>query len=130
MNNTFFYIVILFLSLQACKTEENPQVQKITVEEMFNIMETEDVQIIDVRTPEEYGEGKLKTAQNLCVTHDDFKLKAEQLDKEKPVYLYCKSGRRSAKAAEILKEMGFKEIYEMPGGMDEWKQKGLDTDKS
>jgi len=85
---------------------------------------------LDVRTPEEFIENFIYKSQNICVTQDDFKEKVKRLDKNKPVYLYCKSGMRSDKAAKILKEMGFKEIYTMKGGIDLWKKKGFELDKS
>ena len=78
-----------------------------------------------MRTQDEYGEDHLKTAQNICVTDDDFKEKVAKLDKNEPIYLYCRSGKRSAKAAQILKEMGFKEIYDMEGGFLNWESQGL-----
>jgi len=93
---------------------------------MLEAIEFESIQLIDVRTPEEFKEGSLKKSQNICITNEDFRDQAEKLDKSKPVYLYCKSGRRSAKAAEVLKQMGFKIIYEMPGGYEAWKEMGYE----
>ena len=71
----------------------------------------------------------LKDAQNICVTTDDFKEKVKELDKNKPVYLYCKKGGRSAKAAEILADLGFKEIYDLQGGITNWEESGFETEK-
>ena len=50
------------------------------------------------------------------------------LDKEKPVYLYCRSGKRSASAAEKLKEAGFTEVYNLKGGILAWKEKQYETE--
>jgi rhodanese-related sulfurtransferase len=69
----------------------------------------------------------LKNAQNICVTDDDFKQQVNVLDKEKPVYVYCRSGKRSARAAEILKEMGFTKVYDLQGGIMEWQENDLET---
>lgn len=77
-------------------------------------------QIVDVRTSEEYAEGHIANAMNIDVTADDFESKIESLDKEKPVMVYCKAGGRSAKAAAILKEKGFKNVYDLDGGMIGW----------
>ncbi len=84
-------------------------------------------QLVDVRTAEEFEEGHLKNAQNISVTDADFEENMSKLDKDEPVYLYCRSGKRSAKAAQILKEMGFKEIYDMEGGYLKWQSEQIDS---
>jgi rhodanese-related sulfurtransferase len=79
-----------------------------------------DVQLVDVRTPKEYNEGFIKNAKNIDYFSDDFKENMKEFDKEKPLYLYCRSGGRSGKASKILKELGFKEIYDLKGGYLAW----------
>ena len=87
------------------------------------------IQLIDVRTPEEFAEGHLENAKNMNYYDDDFKQQLSVLDKNQKVYVYCKKGGRSSSAAELLSEMGFTEIYDLEGGMDNWKDKGLKTVK-
>ncbi len=127
MNKLFLVLGFTMLLFVGCK--ENSTAQEIRViapEEVYEaVHNTENLQLIDVRTKEEFGEDHLKTAQNICVTDDDFKEKVAKLDKEKPVYLYCRSGKRSNQAAQIMKEMGFKEIYDMEGGFLKWDSQGL-----
>lgn len=75
------------------------------------------VQILDVRTPEEVAEGKIDGSMNINFYDGDFKSQvAAKLDKSVPVYLYCRSGGRSQKALQILKELGFSTVYELNGG--------------
>lgn len=81
-------------------------------------------QIIDVRTPKEFKSGHIDGAVNLHVYDKDFEQRIDKLDKNKPVYVYCKAGSRSAEAVETLKEKGFKNIVELDGGMDAWKEAG------
>lgn len=121
-----FLVLIIFMG---CKDGVDREIQTITPQQMQDSRFEEEVQLVDVRTPEEYKDSRLLGAQNICVTHDDFKQQVAMLDKNKPVYLYCKTGRRSLKAAEMLKEMGFKEIYNMPGGIEFWKEEGFDTEE-
>lgn len=83
-----------------------------------------EVQILDVRTEGEFAEGHIQDAQNIDVLQDDFKEKVATLDKNKPVMVYCKMGGRSAKAAGILKEMGFTQIVDLEGGYTAWKGSG------
>ncbi|AYN69037.1 rhodanese-like domain-containing protein [Euzebyella marina] len=78
--------------------------------------------LLDVRTPEEFAEGHLDGAVNLNWFEDDFKEKATKLNKNKPIYLYCKAGGRSAKAAEAMGKMGF-EVVNLEGGYDAYLQR-------
>ncbi len=78
-------------------------------------------QLIDVRTPKEYQEGHLKNAVNIDIHSDDFADRVSKLHKTKPVMVYCRSGGRSSSAAGKMKEMGFKEIYNLDGGITDWR---------
>ena len=78
------------------------------------------VQLIDVRTPEEFTAGHIKGAKNIDFFSEDFSEAFEKLDKDKPVYIYCRSGNRSAKAAEKLSNMGFSTIVDLKGGYKAW----------
>ena len=78
-------------------------------------------QLVDVRTPSEFAIGHIKRAANINFTDDDFEDAAKKrLDKTKPVFLYCFSGKRSADAAAFLRTLGFKEIYDLNGGFAQW----------
>ena len=78
-------------------------------------------QLIDVRTMEEYLRGHLKKATNLNFNDDNFEdLIKAKLDKTRPVFVYCFSGRRSADAATFLRDLGYKEVYDMAGGFAKW----------
>jgi len=80
--------------------------------------------LLDVRTEAEVKEGALPNAQNI-VYDDSFSEKLGSLSKETAIFVYCAAGKRSAKAAEILKEKGFKEVYQLKGGLDAWKEAKL-----
>ncbi len=80
------------------------------------------IQIVDVRTKEEYDRGHFGNAVNMDFYQDDFKDKLATLNKEQPVFVYCESGGRSSKTAKMLKEMGFKEIVNMQGGWAAWQE--------
>jgi rhodanese-related sulfurtransferase len=74
------------------------------------------VQVLDVRTPQETAEGKIDGAIEINFYDNDFKERVAQLDKTIPVYVYCRSGGRSAKAAQVLKELGFAVVYDLKVG--------------
>ena len=88
------------------------------------LAETSDAQLIDVRTADEFSEGHLKNARNMNVNREDYKEMFSTLDKNKPVFVYCLSGGRSSRAANTLEEMGFKEVYNMEGGIMKWNNAG------
>jgi len=119
--------VVLSMVILNCKSDEQEGVKVVTPEEMENILEMEDVQLVDVRTPEEHDEGYIANSQNIDYKSPTFDEDIKKLDKTKPVILYCKTGKRSAKCAKKLKEAGFEQIYELEGGITEWKYKGKDV---
>lgn len=81
--------------------------------------------LLDVRTPEEFSNGHLINAVNYDWNGGEFENQIAPLDKSKPVFVYCLSGGRSALAANKMREMGFKEVYEMGGGLMEWRAENL-----
>ena len=118
------FLVGLFLTvLLSCKTQTN-EAKDITVENLQVVLENEDnVQLLDVRTPQEWAEGVIKDPIKIDITGDDFEGKVlEKLDKSQPVYIYCRSGGRSKKATELLAKKGYK-AYNVLGGILEWEEK-------
>ncbi len=88
------------------------------------------IQLLDVRTQEEWDEGHLKGAKMVTVTEKDFLEKAKAtLDPKKPVLVYCRSGGRSAKAVKQLREAGFTTVYDMDGGITAWQKAGKPVEK-
>ncbi|WP_420581321.1 rhodanese-like domain-containing protein [Reichenbachiella sp.] len=90
--------------------------------------EQENFVILDLRTDEEVAEGKVPGAEQLDFYGDDFDEKLKALNKETTYYIYCRSGGRSGKTLSQMKDLGFKKVYEMRGGMNAWKAKGLEIE--
>lgn len=82
------------------------------------------IQLLDVRTPEEFRDGHLKGAININFYDDDFASRVAKLDKSKPVLVYCAKGGRSASAAEQMSKSGFEQLIELEGGIIAWKEAG------
>ena len=77
--------------------------------------------LIDVRTFEEYESGHLDKAQNIDFLNEELFIKEiEKFDKSQPIYIYCRSGNRSGKAATLMQELGFQTIYDLEGGYLNW----------
>ena len=82
------------------------------------------VQLLDVRTPKEWNEGHLQGAKLVTLSEDGFLDKAKAaLDPKKPVLLYCRTGGRSAKAAEQLRDAGVT-VHDLEGGITAWQKAG------
>lgn len=120
-------IAVTLVAVNACNQTKASGIEQITVDQMSDALKNDSIQLLDVRTTDEYIESHLENAHNICVTDDDFKEKAANLNRDEPVYVYCKKGGRSAKAAKILQEMGFTKIYDMTGGILLWEEAGLET---
>ncbi|MFN4763407.1 rhodanese-like domain-containing protein [Gillisia sp. Q332] len=85
------------------------------------LAEDKDAVIIDVRTREEFESGYLKNAQLIDIMQpQSFMDAVKKLDKNKNYYMYCRSGNRSGQSCQILDSQGFKNTYNLQGGMLEW----------
>ena len=73
--------------------------------------------LIDVRTPEEIGKGYLNGAVFIDFYDSTFKDQVGTIDRDRPVFVYCAIGGRSWDAAKIMHEMGFKNVYDLKGGI-------------
>lgn len=81
------------------------------------------VQLVDVRRPDEFASGHIEGAQLIDVTESDFLDRAQKaLDPKRPVAVYCRSGKRSLRAAQMLQKVGFKMIYNLDTGYLGWAQ--------
>ena len=116
----FFLILTIISLLFNCNITANSSFQDINSDELETFIDKKYVKLIDVRTPNEYNTGHIKTAINIDYYDEDFDSKINKLDKSKPIVFYCKSGGRSSKSASKLIQNGFKEIYNLEGGIDKW----------
>ena len=120
---SLLFISFLFIR---CQGQPSKTVQTIDVKAYAEKLKTtENPQLLDVRTPEEFSVEHIENATNVNWNSNDFVTKTSNLDKTKPVFVYCKVGGRSAQAANKLAEMGFKEIYNLEGGILKWNAAGM-----
>jgi rhodanese-related sulfurtransferase len=85
--------------------------------------------LLDVRTDAEFASGHLAGATQIDFYRADFKEALMTLDKNQPVFVYCRSGNRSGKAAKQMKAMGFKEVYNLEGGIGAWARRNQPISK-
>ncbi len=119
-------LAIVTLAITSCKGQPSKNIQTIDAVAFSKaIQATPNPQVVDVRTPEEFASGHLIQAQNVNWMNPDFVANSAKYDKSKPIFVYCKSGGRSHKAAEKLAELGFTNVIEMEGGILKWDAAGL-----
>lgn len=143
MNKVWIYL-LFFSVISACNNEsvqestvEDPVVEEVqnevlSADEPINkvlsvaefqekLASTEQFQLIDIRTPEELAEnGSIEGAINIDFYNPNFKAEIMNLNQDEALMLFCRSGGRSAQAAAMLKELGFKEVYDLQGGYTAW----------
>jgi len=117
-----FLIITIFIALSGCNSQDTSDTKRLNIVEFNSAITKDNVQLIDVRTPKEYEQGHIPNAIVIDYFADDFATKAKTLDKNKPVYLYCRSGKRSAKASKKLQTLGFTQIYDLEGGYLKWSK--------
>lgn len=121
---------IAVLSLQSCGGSEEGEstdgthetaasgaiAKDVSAAEFKEMIDSGKGVLVDVRTPGEYSGGHIGDAKLIDYTAPSFSEEIQKLDKEQPIYVYCASGNRSGKAMRMMKDMGFKEVYNLIGG--------------
>ena len=87
-----------------------------------DLIEKEDGIVLDVRTPEEVANGHIPNASTINIYDEDFEAKINMMQKDKTIYVYCKSGGRSSQAAQLLQKNGFDKVYNLDGGIMAWEK--------
>lgn len=102
-------------------TPKNSSITILDFLEFKSLIEHKKVQLIDVRTRDEFNSMHLKNAQNIDLFSDDFNEEFSKLNKDIAIYLYCRCGARSKQCSNKLAAMGFTEIYDLKGGILNYK---------
>lgn len=125
MKTVLSHIFVLFCMLVSCNQNAQKNIQVLAPDAFASKIKVEtNLQLIDVRTPEEYQKDHINQAQNINWNDSKFEDQIVKLDKTKPVFVYCLAGGRSAKAAQKLSDLGFTQIYDLEGGMLKWNASG------
>ena len=132
---TFVALTLLLISCKGqTKETENSTTrinESIDVELFAKKLKSEqNLQIIDVRTPDEFNSKHLENAVNIDFNNSNFSAEISKLDRSKPTFVYCLSGVRSASTSAKMIELGFTEVYTMKGGMMKWNALGLGDAKA
>ena len=115
----YFYF-LLIISLLSCNQNKSNLISAHDFDKMIKLDKSSI--IIDVRTPEEFNKGHLRNSLNVNWFDDNFDDNIDIFSKDLSVFVYCLSGGRSAKANEKIRSLGFKNVYELDGGILEWRK--------
>ena len=119
------YLIAMTMCISQASGCNNNDIPSVSAPEFEQQIKVDSVQLLDVRTPEEYAEGHIAGAVNIDVQSDDFQPTARQeLSKDSTTLFYCRSGRRSLDAAEILARLGYR-VVNLKGGILDWQASGL-----
>ncbi|MEI6753278.1 MAG: thioredoxin domain-containing protein [Paludibacter sp.] len=121
MKKIFYLLSLLVVVSFSAKLSAQTSTSLDAVSFAAKIKQLPNAQLIDVRTPGEFAQGHIANAKNININSSDFEQSAAKLDKNKAVMLYCLSGGRSSNAMNVLSSMGFKELYNLSGGMMRWR---------
>lgn len=113
-----FSFLLAATSLVGCQS--NTAFKSVDAQQFAEVIANKDVQLVDARTPEEYSEGHIPGAVNIDVKSADFDTQITTLNPDRPVAVYCRSGRRSKLAAERMTNAGL-QVTELSEGILSWK---------
>ena len=124
-----FFACAFSLGLWACTGNQKAEYKNLTCAQFEELIKNPEVQLVDVRTLAEYTEGHIAGSLNINVKDENFVSCIDDLlTKDKEVAVYCRSGRRSRTAAEILIKKGFK-VYNLDKGILNWIEEGREIEK-
>jgi rhodanese-related sulfurtransferase/glutaredoxin len=132
-----FFISLLLYSLFSCVSSNDFDSKAIPVNvldvenhQMVKLLDDNPGVLLDIRTPEELSKGFLTNASFINFYDESFLQKASWIKKNQPIYVYCHAGGRSSTAAEMLIDLGFKEVYNLVGGYSKWIEDGYLIEKN
>ena len=132
MKNSIKALLLAFMALFILGCNVNSQEKSSDPKNIIQVINAEEYRdnitgkvLIDIRTPDEFNSGHLEEAVNINFYDKDFLEQMSTYDKNEALFLYCRSGGRSAKASAKLKDMGFTKIIDLKGGIKAWQKQGF-----
>ena len=128
MENMIF-VLFSILTISACQNNSNQNQKTSTISKTISkadfekkMKEKADHILVDVRTLGEYKAGTIRNAKNIDWEDANFETEILKLDKSKPILIFCQRGGRSGEALNKMKELGFKEVYDLELGFGGWNE--------
>ncbi len=126
----FILLILVITSITGCigsDTTDEPNYIDVGISQAKEMIGSGEVFLLDVRTQAEYDEGYITGSTLIPVQVIETRL--DEIPKDKKILVYCRSGRRSSEASQILVDNGFKQVYNMAGGIIEWTNAGYNVEK-
>ncbi len=122
MKGLYSILLVIGSTILACKTSpiETTSFKDVSAEHIRKLSKEREVVFIDVRTPGETASGMIEGASQLDFRDSTFVSKLDGLDRNATYIVYCAKGSRSSQAMQIMKQMGFAEVYNLSGGYHQW----------
>ena len=117
--------VVIGLTLLNCKQSAAQQSTLLEPQEFKEFLSANEVLLVDVRTPREFNSGHIENAININFLSAEFEKEIQKLDSTKTLVIYCRSGNRSSKSTSKFVKAGFKQFYDLKGGVLNWEKTGL-----
>lgn len=123
-------VFVLSIAVTFGFAQSAPLVKNVEVKEAEELLKrNKDMIVLDVRTPKEHAESRIKGAKNIDFYEADFEKKLQGLDKKQTYLVHCAVGGRSAKTRELMKKLGFTSIYHLEGGFKAWEKAGKPVER-
>ncbi|MEE9439017.1 MAG: rhodanese-like domain-containing protein [Saprospiraceae bacterium] len=117
---TILVLLAAFFLLKGGKSNINSSINRVSPNEAKVLLKDKNTVLLDVRTPAEVSQGKIKGAKTLNVASTGFITGLKSLDKSKNYVVYCRSGRRSMRACSMMASNGFDNLNNLEGGYNAW----------
>ena len=121
--------VVIGLTFFNCKQTAAQHATLLEPMEFKEFLSTNDVLLVDVRTPQEFNSGHIENAINIDFLSSEFDEQIQKLDTTKTLVIYCRSGNRSGKSTSKFVKVGFDQLYDLKGGVLNWEKTGLELVK-
>ncbi|MFZ2285319.1 MAG: rhodanese-like domain-containing protein [Lutibacter sp.] len=125
----YLFFLMALISAMFFANAQQQTLKIVNPSEFKKLIAKKDGILLDVRTLYEFENGHIKDAEQLNYYSFSFKENLLLLPKDKPIYLYCRTGYRSGKTAEILKANGYRNVYDLQYGLKDWELKGFPISK-
>ncbi|MCS4433167.1 rhodanese-like domain-containing protein [Aquiflexum gelatinilyticum] len=128
----FLFLAAILVSCNSNTSDTSSvsgKMEEVDAATFKNLMASGNGIVLDVRTPEEVAQGIIPDAYVIDIYQSGFEEKLQSLPKDKEVYVYCAVGGRSRQAAEILLNNGFTKVYNLSGGIVDWRRNGFEVVK-
>ena len=117
------------IAAEPAPSQSSNSIHHVDAREAQKLVTDKSVVVLDIRTPQEFNQGRIAGAKNIDFQAPDFEQRIETLDKSKSYLVHCASGGRSTHSLALFKKHSFQSVYHLDGGIKAWQKAGLPVEK-